>query len=102
MARRGIEVGSALRGGRPVAGLELEDTQISLETTQCGQFEADLLGIPNRSTLLLTVSLVHAGGRPFEDIVQLRLHDTRRPDDAEDEGQFMFVGAPAASPNGAR
>jgi DNA-binding GntR family transcriptional regulator len=106
----GIEVGSALRGGRPVAGLELEDTQISLETTQCGQFEADLLGIPNRSTLLLTVSVVHAGGRPFEvmrygyrgDIVQLRLHDTRRPDDAADEGQFMFVGTPAASPNGAR
>jgi GntR family transcriptional regulator len=105
----GIEVGSALRGGPTVEGLELGDTEISVETTQCGQFEADLLGIANRSTLLLTVSVVHAGGRPFEvmrygyrgDIVQLRLRDQRTADDTEDDGQFMFVGA-SATPNGTR
>lgn len=39
--------------------LELLDAEISVETTQCGQFEADLLGLPNRSTLLLTLSIQH-------------------------------------------
>ena len=103
-----VEVGSALSGGRTVAGLELGETHISVETTQCGAFEADLLGIPNRSTLLLTVSVVHAEDRPFEimrygyrgDIVQLRLHDRATRDD--EDARFVSVGAPIGSSNGRR
>jgi GntR family transcriptional regulator len=36
------------------------DVSITVETTQCGPFEADLLGIPNRSTFLLTFGSVRA------------------------------------------
>ena len=98
-----VDVGDALTSGRGVAGLDLEDTDISLEITQCGQFEADLLGIPNRATLLLTVAAVNAGGRPFEvmrygyrgDIVQLRLRDQPRAVGAEDDAKMMFVPAAA-------
>ena len=70
---------------RPVEGLRLGGASISFETTQCGQFEADLLGIPYRGTLLLTLAVINAGTpsdlRPFEvvrlgyrgDVVQLAL-----------------------------
>ena len=53
-----------------VAGLRLGASTLSLETTQCGQFEADLLGIPHRGTLLLTFAVVQASRgdtlHPFE------------------------------------
>jgi GntR family transcriptional regulator len=70
---------------RILEGLEVGEMSMSLETTQCGRFEADLLGIPHRGTLLLTFAVVQAsrGGpmRPFEvvrlgyrgDIVQLNV-----------------------------
>jgi GntR family transcriptional regulator len=81
---------AGLRSGRDltpcrVNGLETGSTSISLETTQCGQFEADLLGIPHRGTLLLTFAVVRASFgdamRPYEvvrlgyrgDIVQLNI-----------------------------
>jgi GntR family transcriptional regulator len=81
----------------PVDGLRLGGASISLETTQCGQFEADLLGIPYRATLLLTLAVIHAAAhtepRPFEvvrlgyrgDIVQLNL-DTTPPASMEPPG----------------
>ena len=72
----------------PPKCIELGDVELSVETTQCGQFEADLLGIPTRSTFLLTLALQtgtstgHTGAIEFTrlgyrgDIVQLQL----RPD----------------------
>lgn len=54
-----ITIGRDVEAG-PISsrlGLELLDAEISVETTQCGQFEADLLGLPSRSTLLLTLSI---------------------------------------------
>lgn len=101
------DVGSSVHGGRPLAGLELGEARISVETTQCGQFEADLLGIPHRSTLLLTVSVVYAGGKPFEvmrygyrgDIVQIRVHDQRGADATEDDERWTFAPS-STSPNG--
>lgn len=69
----------------PVGDLALGEANLSIETTQCGQFEADLLGIPSRSTFLLTLALQHGNvagqRRAIEytrlgyrgDVIQLRL-----------------------------
>ena len=79
--------------GRPLArelvvsdhGIELAGSSLSIETSQCGQFEADRFGIPHRSAVFLVLSteLRHdaAGVVPFEvarveyrgDLLQLRL-----------------------------
>ena len=80
---------SQITGGtvqpRVVEGLCLGGMSISLETTQCGQFEAGLLGIPHRAALLLTLAVITAGTaedqRPFEvvrlgyrgDVIQLNI-----------------------------
>jgi GntR family transcriptional regulator len=66
-------------------GIELASSALSIETSQCGQFEADRFGIPHRSAvfLVLVTELRRSGGgaAPFEvarveyrgDLVQLRL-----------------------------
>jgi DNA-binding GntR family transcriptional regulator len=66
-------------------GIELEHSHVSIETSQCGQFEADRFGIPHRSPVFLVLCTEHRrvpeGTRPFEvgrveyrgDILQFRL-----------------------------
>lgn len=79
------QVGQDLVVREALEHVEIDEVAVSVETTQCGRFEADLLGIQPRSTLLLTSGVVHVktadGSRPFEamrfgyrgDVVQLRL-----------------------------
>jgi GntR family transcriptional regulator len=51
-------------------GVELAETRIAVETSQCGQFEADRFGIPHRAGVFLAMctELRHDGDatRPFE------------------------------------
>jgi GntR family transcriptional regulator len=66
-------------------GIELAQSHLSIETSQCGQFEADRFGIPNRSAVFLVLCTEFARGegdvRPFEvarveyrgDVLQFRL-----------------------------
>jgi GntR family transcriptional regulator len=66
-------------------GVELERSTLSIETSQCGQFEADLFGIPPRSAVFLVLCTelrrTADGARPFEvarveyrgDLLQFRL-----------------------------
>jgi GntR family transcriptional regulator len=66
-------------------GIELTGSSLSIETSQCGQFEADFFGIPHRSAVFLVLSTelsrVGDGVVPFEvarveyrgDMLQLRL-----------------------------
>jgi GntR family transcriptional regulator len=65
--------------------VELEHSQLSIETSQCGQFEADRFGIPHRSAVFLILCTefqrTQDGTAPFEvarveyrgDIMQFRL-----------------------------
>jgi GntR family transcriptional regulator len=65
--------------------VELERSQLSIETSQCGQFEADRFGIPHRSAVFLVLCTefrrTDDGTAPFEvarieyrgDILQFRL-----------------------------
>jgi GntR family transcriptional regulator len=80
-------VGRNLAGGLVLAdhGVELAHSQVSIEASQCGQFEADRFGIPHRSPVFLVLCTEHrrADGRtrPFEvarveyrgDVLQFRL-----------------------------
>jgi GntR family transcriptional regulator len=66
-------------------GVELDRSQLSIETSQCGQFEADRFGIPHRSAVFLVLCTEFRrtpdGTVPFEvarveyrgDIMQFRL-----------------------------
>ncbi len=66
-------------------GITLAHSRLSIETSQCGQFEADRFGIPHRSSVFLVLSTefqqTHDGSRPFEvarveyrgDLLQFRL-----------------------------
>jgi GntR family transcriptional regulator len=66
-------------------GIELAHSHVSIETSQCGQFEADRFGIPHRSPVFLVLCTEHRrvpeGTRPFEvarveyrgDVLQFRL-----------------------------
>lgn len=66
-------------------GIELAHSHVAIETSQCGQFEADRFGIPHRSPVFLVLCTEHRrsedGTRPFEvarveyrgDVVQFRL-----------------------------
>jgi DNA-binding GntR family transcriptional regulator len=51
-------------------GIELADSQLSIEASQCGQFEADRFGIAHRSAVFLVLCTEHrktaAGSSPFE------------------------------------
>ncbi len=93
---RAADVGwleDAVSVGRPLPrelvladhGIELTGSSLSIETSQCGQFEADFFGVPHRSAVFLVLSteLSRIGDRvvPFEvarveyrgDLLQLRL-----------------------------
>jgi GntR family transcriptional regulator len=81
------QVGRPLPRGLVLAdhGVELAGSSLSIETSQCGQFEADRFGIPHRSAvfLVLCTELCRApgGNVPFEvarveyrgDLLQFRL-----------------------------
>ncbi|MGH3926348.1 MAG: GntR family transcriptional regulator [Pseudonocardiaceae bacterium] len=83
----GTHVGRNVPTGLTLAehGIELAHSQLSIETSQCGQFEADRFGVPHRTAvfLVLCTELRRAGEdtRPFEvarveyrgDLVQFRL-----------------------------
>jgi hypothetical protein len=51
-------------------GIELAHARVAVETSQCGQFEADRFGIPHRSAVFLAVCTeyrrVGPETRPFE------------------------------------
>jgi GntR family transcriptional regulator len=83
----GTHVGRNVPTGLTLAehGIELAHSQLSIETSQCGQFEADRFDIPHRSPVFLVLCTEHClapeGTRPFEvarveyrgDIMQFRL-----------------------------
>jgi GntR family transcriptional regulator len=83
----GTHVGRNVPTGLTLAehGIELAHSQLSIETSQCGQFEADRFDIPHRSAVFLVLCTEHClapeGTRPFEvarveyrgDIMQFRL-----------------------------
>jgi GntR family transcriptional regulator len=92
-------------------GVELEHSQLSIETSQCGQFEADRFGIPHRSAVFLVLCTEFRrtpdGTAPFEvarveyrgDIMQFRLEVSPTGADALaatwtfNEGVETLVGA---------
>ena len=71
-------------------GIELAHARIAVETSQCGQFEADRFGIPHRASVFLAVCTEFrrdgTGTRPFEvarveyrgDLLRFRLEVVRR------------------------
>jgi GntR family transcriptional regulator len=79
-AGAGAGPGAGAGADQPVLG----STEVSVETTECGRYEADQLGVGERSTLMVTVSvhsaIVAGVDRPIEvtrlgyvgDRVQLR------------------------------
>jgi len=75
-------------------GVELAHARVTVETSQCGQFEADRFGIPHRSAVFLAVCTEYRrdreGTRPFEvaraeyrgDLLRFRLEvSASRPED---------------------
>jgi GntR family transcriptional regulator len=92
-------------------GVELERSQLSIETSQCGQFEADRFAIPHRSAVFLVLCTEYRrtdeGTAPFEvarveyrgDIMQFRLEVSPTGPDAWaatwtfNEGVETLVGA---------
>ncbi|GAA4942792.1 GntR family transcriptional regulator [Actinomycetospora succinea] len=82
-----LHVGRHLPEGLSLAdhGVVLGRSQMSIETSQCGQFEADRFGVPHRTPVFLVLCTEYrstaSGDRPFEvarveyrgDVVQLRL-----------------------------
>ncbi len=99
---RRAEVGwleAAIRPGRNLPadlvlgahGIELAHSRIAIETSQCGQFEADRFGIPHRAAVFLALCTEFRGdggtARPFEvarveyrgDLVQFRLEVSAAP-----------------------
>lgn len=81
------EVGKPLPEGLMLAdhGIELARSTLSIETSQCGQFEADRFGVPHRSAVFLVLCTEFRrdgdGASPFEvarveyrgDLLQFRL-----------------------------
>lgn len=73
-------------------GVRLAHSRVSIETSQCGQFEADRFGVPHRSSVFLVLCtefrVTDDGPRPFEvarveyrgDLLQFRLEVS--PDEA--------------------
>ncbi|WP_314171818.1 hypothetical protein [Streptomyces winkii] len=47
-------------------GLTLSSSHVSIETSHCGQFEADRFGIPHRSGVFLVQATEHVGTRDGE------------------------------------
>lgn len=88
---------AALRAGHHVPSdltladdVRLAHSQVSIETSQCGQFEADRFGVPHRTAVFLALCTEYRetadGPVPFEvarveyrgDLVQLRLELSRQ------------------------
>ena len=75
-------------------GIELAHSHLSIEASQCGQFEADRFGIPHRSAVFLILCTEYCrspeGTRPFEvarveyrgDLLQFRLEASATDGDA--------------------
>ncbi len=67
-----VEVGEVLDSRILLSdhGVELAHSDVSIETSQCGQFEADCFGIPERSAVFLVLSqefrTTPGGPTPFE------------------------------------
>ncbi len=90
------QVGRNLPGTLTLAqhGVVLAHSQLSIEASQCGQFEADRFGIPHRSAVFLVLCTEHCrtpdGTRPFEvarieyrgDLLQFRLQASPAGGDA--------------------
>lgn len=84
----GIDVGDM--------GVELGGTRVSIETSQCGQFEADRFNVAHRTPVFLVSCVqdrtIGSTSRPFEvarieyrgDLVQLRLEVGRREPNERD------------------
>ncbi len=84
-------------------GIVLDRGQVSIEASQCGQFEADRFGIPFRTPVFLVLATDHrstsSGSVPFEvarvefrgDVVQLRMEIG-----PEQEHALQVVVAPSA------
>lgn len=82
-----LHIGRHLPEGLSLAdhGVVLGRSRMSIETSQCGQFEADRFGVPHRTPVFLVLCTEYrttaSGDRPFEvarveyrgDVVQLRL-----------------------------
>jgi GntR family transcriptional regulator len=77
-------------------GVELAHARVAVETSQCGQFEADRFGIPHRAAVFLAVCTEYrrdgVGTRPFEvarveyrgDLLRFRLEvSASRPEDMQ-------------------
>jgi GntR family transcriptional regulator len=91
---RGSHVGRNMPAQLVLAdhGVQLAHSRLSIETSQCGQFEADRFGIPHRSSVFLVLctefKVTDGGPRPFEvarveyrgDLLQFRLEVS--PDEA--------------------
>jgi len=72
-------------------GIELAHSQVSIEASQCGQFEADRFAIPHRSAVFLVLCTEHRHGeegtQPFEvarveyrgDVIQFQLDLSAEP-----------------------
>lgn len=108
------QVGRNLPGTLTLAqhGITLAHSHLSIEASQCGQFEADRFGIPHRSAVFLVLCTEHredaAGTRPFEvarieyrgDLLQFRLQASSNVDEditavyevLEGAGAGEFVG----------
>ena len=116
---RAAEVGwleEAAQVGRPLADdlvlvdhdVELARSTLSIETSQCGQFEADRFGIPHRSAVFLVLCTEFrrgtTGAEPFEiarveyrgDLLQFRLEVN-----AEAHGAIEAMWALTEEPDGA-
>jgi len=75
-------------------GIELTHSHLSVEASQCGQFEADRFGIPHRSAVFLVLCTEYCrspeGTRPFEvarveyrgDLLRFRLETSATDGDA--------------------
>jgi GntR family transcriptional regulator len=85
--------------------VELAHSRIAIETSQCGQFEADRFGIPHRASVFLALCTEYRRAetetRPFEvarveyrgDLLQFRLEVSPSPDG---EIEAMWELAPSA------
>lgn len=88
-------------------GIELARSTLSIETSQCGQFEADRFGIPHRSAVFLVLCTEFRqapdGPEPFEvarveyrgDMLQFRLEVN-----AETPGSIEAIWALTEEPSG--
>jgi GntR family transcriptional regulator len=108
---RAAEVGwleRAAHVGRPIPpelalsdhGIELTRSAVSIETSQCGRFEASQFGVPPRSAVFLVLCREYqrtdGGERPFEvarveyrgDLLQFRLEVGSSPSDKCLEARF--------------